>query len=146
MYKSEDVLCVPHQNHSNSQSRMNRPELYNRANQVQRHDAKLLIQEFGSRFHWQLDRGDRIMDIGCGSGDVTIDFLEPLLPPNYEKLVGSDISQKMLTYAKKTYCKNYPKVEFQVLDIGDNCMPKKYLEHFHHITSFYCLHWIQDQK
>lgn len=125
---------------------MNKPELYSSANQIQRHDANLVIQEFGSLFQWQLDGGDRLMDIGCGSGDVTMDFVEPLLPRNYEKLVGSDISLKMIRFAADTYCKNFPKVEFQQLDIGDDCMPTKYLEYFHHMTSFYCLHWIQDQR
>lgn len=125
---------------------MNRPELYHRANQVQRKDAKMVIQEFGNLFQWRLDGGDRVMDIGCGSANVTMDFLEPILPANYEKLIGSDISQKMVDFATETYCKTFPKVQFDQLDIGDDFMPKKYLEQFDHITSFYCLHWISDTK
>lgn len=125
---------------------MNQAVLYQRANQVQRHDAKTVLREYGNLFEWRLDGKDRVMDIGCGSGDVTVDFLEPLLPSNYEKLVGSDISLKMVNYAGETYTRTYPKVEFDQLDIGDDCMPKRYLEHFNHITSFYCLHWVQDQR
>lgn len=125
---------------------MNKPELYHRVNQMQREDAKWFIQEFRSQLQWKLNGADRIMDIGCGPGDVTIDLLEPILPSNYEKLVGIDISSKMLNFATNTYCKNYPKVEFQYLDIQDNFIPKNYLEHFDHITSFYCLHWIQEQR
>ncbi|KAL5279446.1 jhamt family protein [Megaselia abdita] len=125
---------------------MNQAVLYKRANQVQRHDARMVLREYGNLFQWRLDGGDRIMDIGCGSGDVTIDYLEPLLPSNYEKLVGSDVSLKMVSYASDTYGKTHSKVEFDQLDIGDDCMPKRYLEHFNHITSFYCLHWVQDQR
>lgn len=125
---------------------MNQAVLYQRANQVQRHDARMVIREYGNMFQWRIDGKDRVMDIGCGSGDVTIDFLEPILPSNYEKLVGSDISLKMVNYAADTYGETHPKVEFDQLDIGDDVMPKRYLEHFNHITSFYCLHWVQDQR
>lgn len=125
---------------------MNKPELYHRANQAQRHDAKKVIEEYRDLLQWRLDGEDCVMDIGCGSGDVTLDFLEPLLPSSYKKLVGSDISMKMVRFAADTYRKAFPKVEFVHLDIVDDCMPKKYLKHFDLITSFYCLHWIQDQK
>lgn len=125
---------------------LNQAELYHRGNNIQRHDAKIILEEYANLFQRKFDGGDRIMDVGCGSGNVTVDFLEPLLPQNYEKLVCSDSSLKMVNFAAKTYSKNYPKLEFKQLDIEDDYMPNRYLEHFSHITSFYCLQLIQDQR
>lgn len=125
---------------------MNEPKLYNRANQVQRRDAKLLIEEFGKLLQWRRGGGDRILDVGCGSGDVTMDFLVNILPRDYEQLVATDSCLKMLKFAEESYGKKSSKIIFKYLDIGADSMPQKYLEYFHHITSFYCLHWIIDQK
>lgn len=85
------------------------------------------------------------MDIGCGSGDVTIDFILPLLPLNFKRLVGSDLSSDMIRYARESF--QHPKISFQKLDIsGDLTCYLETIEPFDHITSFYCLHWVQNQK
>lgn len=86
------------------------------------------------------------MDIGCGSGDVTIDFILPLLPLNFKRLVGSDLSDQMIRYAQESY--KHPKIAFQKLDIGSGDLTGylETVEPFDHITSFYCLHWVQNQK
>lgn len=123
---------------------MNNPQLYSVANQLQRNDVIMVIREYGKLLTWRSDGKVRILDVGSGSGDVLIDLLEPFLPPSYEKLVASDLSMKMLNFARSAYGKSYPKLEFYQLDIVADCMPNEYLDHFDLITSFFCLHWIQD--
>lgn len=125
---------------------MDKPELYSRANEVQRQDAKEIINEFKNKFQWRMFGGDRLMDVGCGSADVTVDFLEPILPRDYKEIVATDISQVMLDFAKKTYSEKYPKMHFEQFDIGSHWMPKKYCGHFDHVTSFYCLHWVEIER
>ncbi|KAH8404895.1 hypothetical protein KR222_009320 [Zaprionus bogoriensis] len=122
---------------------MNQASLYQRANQVQRHDAKLILDEFASTLQWRSDEQDSLLDVGSGSGNVLMDFVYPLLPKSYEQLVGTDISTKMVNYANKCY-QRYARTEFQVLDIGAKQLPNQLKGRFDHVTSFYCLHWVQN--
>lgn len=124
---------------------MNQASLYQRANQVQRHDAKLVLDEFASKLQWRMDEQDSLLDVGSGSGNVLMDFVYPLLPKRYELLVGTDISSKMVNYANKCY-QRYERTEFQVLDIGAKQIPDQFRGRFDHVTSFYCLHWVQNLR
>lgn len=121
-------------------------KLYKRSNSLQRRDARELIEEFGSAFNWRPDGEDSWLDIGCGSGDVTIDYILPVLPTNFKRLVGVDLSEQMIAHARKQYV--HPKIFFEQFDAGVD-VKKQSLQHlqpFDHVTSFYCLHWVQQQK
>ncbi|KAH8377540.1 hypothetical protein KR093_005879 [Drosophila rubida] len=122
---------------------MNQASLYQRANQVQRHDAKLILDEYSSKLQWRSDGQDSLLDVGSGSGNVLMDFVYPLLPKSYEQLVGTDISSKMVGYANNCY-QRYERTQFQVLDIGCDRLPDQLKGRFDHVTSFYCLHWVQN--
>lgn len=122
---------------------MNQASLYQRANLVQRHDAKLILDEFASKLQWRSDEQDSLLDVGSGSGNVLMDFVYPLLPKRYDQLIGTDISTKMVSYANKCY-QRYARTEFQVLDIGAKHLPDQFRGRFDHVTSFYCLHWVQN--
>lgn len=124
---------------------MNRAALYHRSNDVQRRDAKQVLDEFAHMLQWREDGQDSVLDIGCGTGDVTIDYILPLMPNNYSRLVGADLSEQMIGYARETY--ETEKISFEKLDIGIgiDAMSTE-MEPFDHITSFYCLHWVQNQK
>lgn len=125
---------------------MNQACLYHRANQVQRHDAEQIIKEYFNRLQWRLDGCDSLLDVGSGSGDVLMDFIYTIMPVKFDRIVGSDISPKMINYAKKCY-NLQKKCEFRVLDIStDWGVPNDMKEQFDHVTSFYCLHWIQNQR
>ncbi|CAN8019070.1 unnamed protein product [Ixodes persulcatus] len=87
----------------------------------------------------------QILDIGCGIGDFTRDVLLPWSRP-CRKFVGIDISPFMLNYAKRNY--GHPDICYDVLDAGSSDVSAfldKYGK-FDRIYSFYCLHWIKDQK
>lgn len=123
---------------------MNDGALYQRSNPMQRNDAKQMIDTFSHQFKWRPDGKDSLLDIGCGSGDVTIDFILPVLPPKFTRLVGVDISDGMLNYARQSY--QHSKIVFEKLDVGLPLESKAWTVPFDHVTSFYCLHWVRDQQ
>lgn len=125
---------------------MNKAALYQRSNDLQRRDAKEIIDEFTPLMRWRSEGHDSLMDIGCGIADVTIDYILPILPMNYSRLVGIDISDQMLQYARIHY--GHHKITFDNTDIGAD-LNKYYVnggrKRVDHITSFYCLHWVPNQ-
>lgn len=122
---------------------MNTPKIYEKANGVQRRDAFDVINKYICKIQWRPGGNDRVLDIGCGTGDVTFDMVRPMLPPSYGILIGSDISQKMVDHANDTYYD--PKVQFTSLDISKK-ISDDLVEKFDHVFSFYCLHWVQEQR
>lgn len=124
---------------------MNHPALYHRINFVQRHDARSILKKYAGSIMWREDGEDNLLDVGCGSGDVLVDYIYPVMPKNFQKIIGLDISEAMIRYAKKTF-KKYQRVEFQTADIGGDDIPSELFDQFDHVTSFYCLHWVQDLK
>ncbi|EDV94172.1 juvenile hormone acid O-methyltransferase [Drosophila grimshawi] len=124
---------------------MNQASLYERANQVQRHDAKIILEEYATILQWRSDGQDSLLDVGSGPGNVLMDFVHPLLPKGYQQLVGTDVSNKMVGYANKCY-ESYARTQFQVLDIGCDRLPDHLKGRFDHVTSFYCLHWVQNLR
>lgn len=125
---------------------MDNPALYVDANLWQRNDAKLVIEEYSSKFKWRYDGTDSLLDIGCGSGDVLMDFIYPIMAKNMERLVGVDYSANMVEFCRKKY--RYPRVSFEILDVA---IPLKFqsfatVEPFDHVTSFYCLHWMKSHE
>lgn len=71
---------------------MNDAKLYIKSNSLQRNDAKNVMEEFGHLFDWKDDGSESLADIGCGSGDVMMEFVYPIMPKKFEKLVGLDMS------------------------------------------------------
>ncbi|XP_058466096.1 juvenile hormone acid O-methyltransferase isoform X2 [Malaya genurostris] len=124
---------------------MNKPNLYQRANGLQRRDAEEILEEYGHLLRWTGKANESLLDIGCGSGDVLIDFIVPQMPRDDVRIVGTDISEQMVRHARKahSHCEN---IFFERLDIGTEL--DGFLEswgQFDHITSFYCLHWVKYQ-
>lgn len=125
---------------------MHNAELYQDANKMQRRDAEQLIKEYANILKWRPDGSDSILDIGCGSGDVTIDFVLPILPKNFRRLTGFDLSDEMVEYARNKYAN--PRITFEQFDIGVHLEKQELrdVEPFDHVVSFYCLHWVQNQR
>ncbi|XP_017780256.1 PREDICTED: juvenile hormone acid O-methyltransferase-like [Nicrophorus vespilloides] len=120
---------------------MDNAELYSKNHRVQIDEATFVLENYIQGIKWK--SGDSILDIGSGSGEVTMEVLAPLLPNDFEKLVGLDISPEMVNHAKKQN-KN-PKIDFIVCDIGSENITKTIDEKFDHIFSFFCLNWVQNQ-
>lgn len=69
----------------------------------------------------------------------------PIMPTN-KRVVAVDISIEMIECARKL-CRN-DSITFEQLDIAgdfEEC-ERKLAQKFDNITSFYCLHWIQNQR
>lgn len=115
------------------------PELYHSSNQIQRIQARETLLKCPSINNWHTGS---LLDVGCGSGDVTMEIITKVLPENFERLVGVDVSDEMVQYARK-HC-SHPCISFEQLDIGLELEKQKLrgIEPFDHITSFNCLHWV----
>src|SRR5581483_7575810 len=66
-------------------------------------------------------RGGRVLELGCGSGRLTI----PLARAELD-IVGIDISESMLAYARKKASAANVNVEFQLADMRDFDLPEKF--------------------
>ncbi|KAF5274249.1 hypothetical protein FQR65_LT04367 [Abscondita terminalis] len=123
---------------------MNQAFLYSKYNGLQKNDATFVLNNYLKLIQWKKDGGDAILDIGCGAGDVINDLLLPRIPKNFDKLLGVDLSEEMIDFAK-TRCAN-PKVSFEQMNIAAEDVPVDFEDSFDHIFSFYCLHWVQEQR
>lgn len=121
------------------------PVLYSNSNNYQTTNARKILNEFAWKLNWREDGRDSVLDVGCGSGNVTMELVLPILPSNFHSLIACDLSDKMIEYAQQKY--RHPKVEFGKFDITDDVdeFLKKYGP-FDHIVSFFCLNWIQNQR
>ncbi|KAF5286668.1 hypothetical protein FQR65_LT12499 [Abscondita terminalis] len=86
-----------------------------------------------------------VMDVGCGPGNVTNNYIFPALPQTTNKLVGIDNSNEMIKHAETKYRRN-DKLSFYVMDITTPNIPIMFLSEFDHIVSFYCFHLVFDHK
>lgn len=118
---------------------MNHPEWYHRANDVQRYDAECIMAEYAPKLQWLPHGGDSLIDLGSGSGDVFFDFIYPQMPENFQRMVCSDISAKMVNFTRKQYG-HFKGVEFKVFDMGsERGVPLNMKGQFDHVTSFYAM-------
>jgi trans-aconitate methyltransferase len=93
-------------------------------------------------FVWQYGRdllvllnakpGERILDVGCGTGQLTADITQ-----FGAEVVGIDSSPEMIATAQK----NFPHVRFEVADVT----ALTYADEFDVVISNAALHWVRDQ-
>lgn len=127
---------------------MNNPELYNQFNQLQVRDAEEIIQKFNGISSQTNDACD-LLDIGAGCGEVLAKVIVKKLKINLRKVVGTDISSEMVEFAKKNHEDKL--VKFHCCDVLDGKTSSDFnvglqYQSFDVVTSFYCLHWIQDLR
>ncbi|TGZ48683.1 putative methyltransferase [Temnothorax longispinosus] len=118
---------------------MESPKGYITSNEVQKCKILPIIKEFSENLK---DVRGKCMDIGCGPGDITKDFLLPNLGSDAQ-IIGTDISESMIKYANKTF-NDEKRLHFEVLDIQTKNLPEKYISEFNNIFSFHTLHWCND--
>jgi trans-aconitate methyltransferase len=78
-------------------------------------------------------KGERILDLGCGTGQLTFEIIE-----SGAEVVGVDNSPEMIAKAKA----NYPHLRFEV----KNATNFQFDEKFDAVFSNATLHWINDQR
>uniref|UniRef100_A0A182X8H7 Ras-related protein Rab-3 n=1 Tax=Anopheles quadriannulatus TaxID=34691 RepID=A0A182X8H7_ANOQN len=129
---------------------MNKANLYQQANGVQRRDAMEILKEYAPLISCPRDGEEvALLDIGCGSGDVLVDYILPVLSRGstpVARAMATDISEQMVRHARESY-RHVKTIEFDTLDIGiklDSAKLSRWGQ-FSHVTSFYCLHWVQNQ-
>lgn len=118
---------------------MHNAELYQKSNGMQRRDAIQCLDTYARKIKWR--KHDRVVDIGCGDGSVT-NIIKTYMPVN-SKLLGCDISEKMIDFANNKHSDS--RTEFVVLDI-EGKLPHGLRDSFDHAFSFYALHWIKNQE
>lgn len=121
---------------------MNNPQQYSKWNGLQRRDVSYVLDKYKNKLAWRADGQDSLIDVGSGTGDVTIDLILPILPTNFERLIGIDKSEKMILHSNRKYSR--PNIEFKQFDIAADDIEQ--LPKVDHIMSFYCLHWVPDQN
>jgi juvenile hormone acid methyltransferase len=123
---------------------MNKPQLFALSNEITRRHVTRVLSKYINKMSWKT--GDKVLDVGCGPGNVTTELLIPRLPADFGLLLGADLSADMIQYASKTY--THPKLRFTQFDLTEDIGNTSQLQpsSFDKIFSFFCLHWIPDQR
>jgi len=121
----------------------NNPKLYEKVNNNQRRDVIQLLNLFGDVIKWRNDGTDSVLDIGCGTGDITSNIVGAIMPKSFKCLKGIDKSHEMVKHANAHYKSS--KMLFEQWDVTGE-VDIAMAEQFDRIFSFYTLHWVQDQK
>ncbi|CAN8006900.1 unnamed protein product, partial [Ixodes hexagonus] len=119
------------------------PELYANANVLQRSMNLRVLDLLQTSFSTGPDKDQQFLDLGCGSGDMTLKHLLPRCQP-CRKLVAVDVSRDMIDYASQN--SGHPQINHDVYDIRQD--PSGFIQkhgQFHRVYSFFCLQWVKDQ-
>ncbi|KAF4518561.1 hypothetical protein B566_EDAN015372 [Ephemera danica] len=122
---------------------MELPKLYTTINQSQRRDFQDTLAKFSSCLTWGEEECD-VLDVGCGSGDVTRDVLRPSLQCSKPRIVGIDVSQAMVDFARTS---RTHELQFHVMDIATSQNPRHlFPDGFDKIYSNCVLHWVSNER
>jgi ubiquinone/menaquinone biosynthesis C-methylase UbiE len=104
------------------------------------------LKERAEIFKWNHDGTDSFLDVCCGTGDITSDFILPIMPKNSKFLIGADVSKDMIDYAKRKYENGL--LKFQEMDILEGFSEQSTLKDakFNYVTSFFALNIVENQK
>lgn len=117
--------------------------LYAQTSTAPRNDAILYLDKYSRLLKWQSYK-ENILDVGCGDGSVTTEVLYPYLEGHVERLEAIDLSEEMIRYAKTN--NKLENVSYRTVDVNNDEDVRSLSMKFDHIFSFYCIHWILDQK
>ncbi len=80
-----------------------------------------------------------VLDIGCGDGRISAQIASRL---PLGRVLGIDTSASMITHSNERHASKHSNLTFAIADA--QALPEQYHEKFDTITSFYCLHWIEN--
>lgn len=124
---------------------MNNPELYNQINHQQFRDAEKIIQKFNEILLISKSKAYSLIDVGTGCGKVLSKVIAKQLNVKFERLIGLDICNEMVEFAKQKY--ENEMIKFPCIDvIGESKSSVDLLGKADIVTCFYCLHWNQDSR
>ncbi|XP_055707211.1 juvenile hormone acid O-methyltransferase-like [Phlebotomus papatasi] len=115
--------------------------LFKKFNRVRDLHSGLYFKKYGHLLKWKPN--ESILDIGCGTGDISYKYIYPMLPKDFSRFVCTDISKTMLQQAEQQFS-GIPKMQFDILDITGEVEDKKCT--FDHIFCVNCLMWISNQR
>ena len=115
------------------------PALYSKHCRRQKLDANHFLDTYFRLLDVKNDA--TILDVGSGDGTVTLEALLPRLP-NFSKLVVSDVSEKMIQFARGRF--NDARIQTVRMNISDN--NDSFTGYFDHIFSFYCLDMVPEER
>ncbi|GFU23595.1 methyltransf_25 domain-containing protein [Nephila pilipes] len=92
---------------------------------------------------WNDGRKNVVMDVGCGPGNTTIEWILPLFS-NLEKLIALDSLPSMIEIATAKNC--HPKVEYYIADFNDRSAVERWKGEITKLISVNCFHWLKDQE
>ncbi|CRK95081.1 CLUMA_CG008559, isoform A [Clunio marinus] len=107
---------------------------------------------FCEKFPNKLQDQSVLIDIGCGDGATLASIINEF-PIKFKRILGLDISEEMLKFARETYSNEV--LKFRQLDMNEmeslsNEMLNQRIginyESADIVTSFFCLHWFEDLK
>ncbi|XP_037579662.1 juvenile hormone acid O-methyltransferase-like [Dermacentor silvarum] len=117
-------------------------DLYAASNSFRYEETGDVLQAFQSAFVIQNNDNFQYLDVGCGTGQFTHDFILPSCQP-CRRLVAVDASIPMLEYAKQHF--PHKLIKYEHLDIeGDVSSFVEAHGPFHRVYSFKLLHWAKD--
>lgn len=119
---------------------MEDPKEYAKINEMTCRDTKVTLEK--GLIKWK-DVDARVLDIGCGDGNVTANILQTYLPANFKKLVGCDKNIESIKHAQAHY--GSENVHFMALDVEEK-IPNELKGSFDHIFSSYAFNWIRKQE
>nr|XP_054926994.1 uncharacterized protein LOC126531189 isoform X3 [Dermacentor andersoni] len=126
------------------------PEIYDQVRIHNRESTGQLLRSWqASLFSNPKEDGkcdEQYLDIGCGPGNFTRNYLLPLCPPSMRRLVAVDNSHSMIDYARREH--GDPKIEHRMLDITADDEVSQFIEtegQFDRVYSFLTFHWIHDK-
>lgn len=108
------------------------PDDYHRHSSAQFEAAMEMISRL------RLSGNERVLDIGCGDGKITVEISRLLTGGS---VVGIDSSVEMIEFARKKYPqRDYPNLSWDIMDASNLTFDGE----FDVVFSNACLHWVSD--
>ncbi|KAM7307543.1 juvenile hormone acid O-methyltransferase [Ixodes scapularis] len=118
------------------------PEVYIESNKIQRAMGIKILDSPQMSFAIKPSGSQQFIDVGCGTGDFTLQELLPRCQP-CRRIVATDISRAMVEYAEENFA--HPQIAYEVHDIESDItgLIEKYGK-FERVYSFCALQWTAD--